>query len=52
VSDLTRDKAPCPRCAGKYLNPVTLQCIACSAEFTSAGLAHFRALPLSQALRT
>lgn len=52
MSDLTHGKDICPRCAGKYLNPVTLQCIACSADFTPAGLAHFRALPLSQALRT
>lgn len=48
---LTEGKELCPRCASRYLNPVTLQCIACSAEFTPAGLEHFRALPPSEAVR-
>lgn len=50
-SSLHVGKEDCPRCGGRYLDPVQLRCIACSAEFTVAGLEHWRALPVSQALR-
>lgn len=48
---ITAGKVDCPRCASRMLNPVTLRCF-CGADFTEAGLAHWRALPFSQALRT
>ena len=48
---LTAGRAHCLRCGGQYLNPLTLRCL-CSAEFTPDGLAYWRTLPLSQALRT
>lgn len=48
---LTEGKDHCPRCGHKLLNPSTLRCF-CSAEFTAAGLEHFRALPAAQALRS
>lgn len=42
--------ALCPRCGAFGLNPITLCCI-CGAEFTPAGLEHYRSLPPEQALR-
>lgn len=48
--NLTQGKSDCPRCGGRYLN-LDLRCTACSADFTPAGLAHFRALPEAQARR-
>jgi len=49
---LSAGKDICPRCAGKYLDPSSLRCVACTADFTPEGLAYWRTLPLSQALRT
>lgn len=40
----------CPRCGSMALNRATLICI-CGAEFTAAGLDHWRAMPRDQALR-
>ena len=48
---MTAGKIDCPRCGSRLLNPITLRCF-CSAEFTPEGLAHWRTLTLSQALRT
>lgn len=48
---LTEGKVDCPRCGARFLDPVTLIC-SCSAEFTPEGLAYWRTLPPSQALRT
>lgn len=49
--NLTAGKDDCPRCGGRYLDPRSLRCTACSADFTPEGLAHFRALPVTQARR-
>ncbi|WP_426041529.1 hypothetical protein [Brevundimonas sp. TWP2-3-4b1] len=49
--NLAAGKSDCPRCGGRYLN-ADLRCIACSADFTPAGLAYFRALPAALARRT
>ena len=48
--NLAAGKSDCPRCGGRYLN-TDLRCIACSADFTPAGLAYFRALPAAAARR-
>lgn len=48
---LSAGKEDCPRCASRLLNPATLRCL-CGADFTPEGLAYFRALPTTQALRT
>lgn len=48
--NLTDGKTDCPRCGGRYLNP-DLRCTACSADFTPAGIEHFRSLPEAQARR-
>lgn len=50
-ANLAAGKIDCPRCGSRFLDPQTLRCL-CSAEFTPEGLAHMRALPRSQALRT
>lgn len=47
---LTAGKTDCPRCGGRYLN-AGLRCTACGADFTPAGLEHFRSLPEAQARR-
>lgn len=50
-ASLSAGKVHCPRCGQRFLNPTTLRCL-CSAEFTTAGLAHWRTLPAREALRS